>query len=96
MNLKRKEVLDKDLCESTIKGFISTYFETLGTEEGDVCHEAMLIQAQVAMAIYKMAAKEGKPVTPLSYSDVALVDVMTQKLFRHLSDYVLELDFDKI
>lgn len=99
MNIRKENVLDKDLCESTIKGFISSYFETLGSEEYDrteVCYENLLIQAQIAMALYKKAAKEGKPVPPLHYTDVALVDVMTAKLFRHLSDYVLELDFDKI
>lgn len=96
MNPKRKEVLDKNFCESIIKGFVSSYFEYLGSYEGDVCHEAMMIQAHVVMALYNKAAKEGKPVTPLSYIDVAMVDTMTEKLFRHLSEYVLELDFDEI
>lgn len=96
MNPKRKEVLDKKFCEDIIKGFISSYFEALGSEEGDGCHENLLIQAHVAIALYNKAAKEGKPVTPLSYIDVAMVDVMTEKLFRHLSEYVLELDFDEL
>ena len=96
MNPKRKEVLDKSFCEGIIKGFISSYFESIGSEEGDISHEAMMIQAHVTMALYNKAANEGKPVTPLSYIDVAMVDVMTEKLFRHLSEYVLELDFDEI
>lgn len=96
MNIKSEKVLDKDLVESTIKGFISSYFESIGSEEGDGCHETLLIQAHVAIALYNKAAKEGKPVTPLSYIDVAMVDTMTEKLFRHLSEYVLELDFDEI
>lgn len=96
MNIKKENVLDKDLCESVIKGFISSYFESLGSDEGDVGHINLLIQAQVAMTLYKKAAQEGKPVRPLHYTDIVLVDVMTEKLFRHLSEYVLELDFDEL
>lgn len=96
MNIKKENVLDKDLCESVIKGFISSYFESLGSDEGDVSHINLLIQAQVAMTLYKKAAQEGKPVRPLHYTDIVLVDVMTEKLFRHLSEYVLELDFDEL
>lgn len=99
MNIKKENVLDKDLCESVIKEFVSSYFESLGSDEYDrteLGHENLLIQAQVAMTLYKKAAREGKPVRPLHYTDIALVDVMTEKLFRHLSEYVLELDFDEL
>lgn len=96
MNPKRKEVLDKNFCEGIIKGFISSYFESIGSEEGDISHEAMMIQAHVTMALYNKAANEGKPVTPISYSDIELTNKMTQKLFKHLSEYVLELDFDEL
>ena len=96
MNIKLEKALDKDFCESTIKGAISAYFESIGTDESELSHEAMLIQAHIAMAIYKKAAKEGKPVIPLSYVDVTMVDLMIEKLFRHLSEYVSELDFDMI
>lgn len=96
MNIKIEKALDNNLCESTIKSCISAYFESVGTDEGELCHEAMLIQAHIAMALYKKAAKEGKPVTPLSYADIELTNKMTQKLFKHLSEYVLELDFDEL
>lgn len=96
MNVQKENVLDKDFCESVIKGFISSYFESLGSDEGDVGHINLLIQAHVAMTLYKKAAQEGEPVRPLHYSDIALVDVMTEKLFNHLSEYVMALDFDEI
>ena len=96
MIIKTEKALDKDLCEATIKGAIGAYFESVGTDEGELCHEHMLIQAHVAMAIYKKAASEGKPVIPISYADIELTNKMTQKLFKHLSEYVMELDFDKI
>ena len=96
MNPKRKEVLDKNFCEDIIKGAMGAYFESVGTDEGELCHEHMLIQAHIAMALYKKAAKEGKPVTPLSYADIELTNKMTRKLFKHLSEYVMELDFDEI
>lgn len=96
MNVTFDKALDKDLCESTIKSAISAYFESVGTDESELSHEAMLIQAHIAMAIYKKAASDGKPVPPLRYSDIELTNTMTRKLFKHLSKYVLELDFDKI
>ena len=57
-----------------------------------------LVEATIkgCIAPYKKAAREGNPVPPMHYSDIDLANKMTRKLFKHLSEYVLELDFDKI
>ena len=96
MNIKSEKVLDKDLVEATIKGCIAPYFESVCVYDGELAHEYLLIQAHIAMALYKKAAREGNPVPPMHYSDIDLANNMTRKLFKHLSEYVLELDFDKI